>query len=119
MDGKHLNVVQKVFIEVMEEPETNSTHPCNPSQLIVRVFDAINYNHSGILPQQALGKENEFLQSGFQRRCTNSRQYPYCRSEPIIDLLWPAFIGAEVSYLNEIITTLLQNMSVKIKGSRT
>eukprot|EP00731_Ephydatia_muelleri_P006477 Em0003g725a len=35
MDGKHLNEVQKAFIEVMEELETNSTHPCNPSQLII------------------------------------------------------------------------------------
>ena len=37
MDGKHLNEVQKAFIEVVEELETNSTHTCNPSQLIVRV----------------------------------------------------------------------------------
>ena len=33
MDCKHLNEVQKAFIEVMEQLE----------QLIVRVFDAINY----------------------------------------------------------------------------
>ena len=45
--GKHLNEVQKAFIEVMEELEINSTHPFNPLQLIERVFDAINYSHSG------------------------------------------------------------------------
>ena len=60
MDGKHLNEVQKAFIEVMEELETNSTHPCNPSQLIVRVFDAVNYNHSGIFSKHLARRVNFF-----------------------------------------------------------
>ena len=63
MDGKHFNEVQKAFIDVMEELETNSTHSCDPSQLIVKVFDVIDYNHIGLLTQQVLREKSDRISS--------------------------------------------------------